>query len=511
MKAANRVVKNTGILYARMGITVGMSLYTTRLILGSLGIVDFGIFNVVAGAISMLTFLNAAMASATQRFMSYTEGEGDLAKLKKIFNVSVILHILIAVLVLFVLEVAGYFLFKNIFKIPIERLDSAKTIYQYMVISTIFTIVSVPYDAVINAHENMMLYSILGVVESIFKLGIAFFILHTSFDKLISYGLLTAILTVILLLVRRVYCHRRYEECTLNFSRYYDKRIFKELTSFAGWSFLSSSVSMISNYGQGIVMNAFFGTVVNAAQGIANQVSGQLSAFSTTMQKALNPVISKSEGAGDRNLMLKASMMGSKVSFFLLMLFFIPVMIEMPYIFRIWLKDVPSYAVIFCELLLIRNLVDQLFYTLSISIAAVGDIRKQKLFSSFLNLFPLAISYYLFSLHYPAYVSYLVFIGYSILNAFVILYFAKRVCNLSISEYFKTVATRCIVSFVFVIIMSYIPLFLMAESFLRFILVISISFLSFGVFVWIVGFTKEERKLVIGIFKGFLGKISARA
>ena len=180
MKPAKRVAINTGILYARMAITMFISLYSTRLILAALGAEDFGIFNLVGGTIAMLTFLNVAMAGATQRFMSYAEGEGDIQKQKNIFNVSVLLHFLIAIIVIILLEIVGYFLFKGILKIPDERIGIAKIIYQFMLVSTFFTIISVPYDAVINAHENMLLVAILGVVEAVSKLGIAFFVTYTS-------------------------------------------------------------------------------------------------------------------------------------------------------------------------------------------------------------------------------------------------------------------------------------------------------------------------------------------
>lgn len=494
MGAADRVVKNTGILYARMGITMFMSLYTTRIILVNLGVTDFGIFNLVGGAIAMLTFLNTAMAAATQRFMSYAEGAGDEKKLKSIFNVSVILHILIAIVILVVLEIIGHLMFKGVFKIPLDRIDSAKIVYQCMVVSTLFTIVSVPYDAVINAHENMFLYAVLGVLESVLKLATAFYLVHTSHDKLVMFGLFTALTAIFLLIVRRIYCKRNYKECELKFKVYYDKVIFKDLTNFAAWSFLGASTSMVTNYGQGILMNTFFGPIVNTAQGIANQVSGQLSVFAGTMQKALNPVIGKSEGAGDRSLMLKASMIGSKVSFFLLMLFFIPVLIEMPYIFRMWLKDVPQYAIIFCRLLLIRNLIEQLFTTLGSSISAVGNIRKYQIFRSLLNFVPLIAGFILFKMGYSPSALYVVFIIYALLGAGITVYFAKYNCNLSISFYFKDVILPCVVLFILISAISYTPLIVLNEGLLRLMVVLCVSTMAFLILVWFFGFSKNERK-----------------
>lgn len=498
---ARSIAINTGILYARLAITVFISLYATRLILRALGAEDFGLFNVVGGAITMLTFLNTAMAAATQRFMSFAQGEGDLERQKNIFNVSIILHLVIALIVILLLEVAGHFLFRDILDIPPHRLKVAMLVFQFMIASTFFAILSVPYDAVINAHENMLFVAILGVIEAVCKLLVAIYISKASLDKLIAYGFLMAILSILLLGIRQIYCHIKYSEVRIKLKKYYSKPLFKEMTGFAGWSFLGTSSSMFANYGQGIVINMFFGTIVNAAQGIANQVSGQLGAFAGTLMRALNPMIVKSEGAGKRSLMLKASLMGSKTSFFLLIFFYIPVILEMPLIFKFWLKDVPEYAVIFCRLLLLRNLIEQLYTTLGSSIGAVGNIRKFQIYNSILNLLPLALSYFLFRISFPPYAIYIVFIFYSILSAWITIYFAKRNCGLLLSDYFKEVISRCGVSILIIFFLASVPLILMPESINRLFLVTSISTISFVIIVWFMGFSQQERERILRIFK----------
>ena len=215
MSVANRVIKNTGFLYAKMGITMFISLYTTRLILNALGAEDFGIFNIVAGVIAMLGFLNTSMASATQRFMSYSEGEGDSVKQMSIFNVSLTLHMAIALIVAIVLLISGYFFFNVVLNIPEERINSAHIIYYFMIASTVFTIMGVPYEAVLNAHENMLYFSIVGVIESFLKLAAAFVVVYTLSDKLIIYGALTAGITLVSTLIMRGYCHKNYQECVI--------------------------------------------------------------------------------------------------------------------------------------------------------------------------------------------------------------------------------------------------------------------------------------------------------
>ena len=490
-------MKNTGILYVRMGITVFISLYSTRLILNSLGVDDFGIFNVVAGSIAMLTFLNTAMAAATQRFMSFAQGAGDFDKLKSIFNVSLVLHLSIAILVLLLLEGVGYILLNGVLKIPEARVGAAKIIFQFAIASTFFTIISVPYDAVINAHENMFLFAILGILEALIKLAIAIYITYTAYDQLLVYGLLMALMSIFLLVIRQVYCTRKYEECRMNVKKYFSKPIFSEMTSFAGWSFLGSSSSMVANYGQGIIMNVFFGTVVNTAQGISGQVSGQLGAFAVTMLKALNPLIAKSEGANNRELLVKATFVGSKASFFLLMIFYVPVLIEMPYIFKIWLKNVPDFAVIFCRLLLLRNLVEQLYITLSASIAATGNIRKYQIYISVLTFFPLVVSYVLFYFGAPAYAMYIVFIIYTTLTAIMTIYFAQLVFNLPVKQYLVNVILRCLTTLLITASISIMPLLLMSPSIERLACVLLISTLSFTVTAYLFGFSPDEKKQIV--------------
>lgn len=513
MQAIHRVAANTGILYLRMAITVFISLYSTRLVLAALGVEDFGLYNLVGGVIAMLGFLNASMAGATQRFMSFAQGSGDIDKVKLIFNMSTLLHFGIALAVVIALEIAGYFFFNGLLDIAVDRVAIAKLVYQFMVVSTLFTIISVPYEAVITSHENMLFFAVLGIVESVLKLSIALYITYgrlnlpvglsvsieqihitySTIDNLIVYGLLMAVLAIFMLLIKRIYCHRKYQECEISFKKHYDKSLLKQITGFAGWSFMGTASSMIANYGQGMVLNIFFGTTVNAAQGIANQISGQLGVFATTLLRALNPMIAKSEGAGDRALMLKATMMGSKVSFFLMMALHVPILIEMPFILKLWLNTVPDFAILFCQLLLIRNLIEQLFIPLTSAISAEGNIKGYQFAASILTFFPLPISYILFKLHYPAYALYVVFIIYSILASSVILYYAKKNCQLPLIQFFGNVITRCAATFILVFILALIPYFYIQSGIMRLIGVILTSSLFYLIIVFFVGFSKDER------------------
>lgn len=330
MNTVSRVIRNTGFLYMKMGVTMFVSLYATRLVLNALGVDDFGIFNMVAGVIAMLAFLNASMAAATQRFMSYAEGEGDPEKQKIVFNISVVLHLAIAVMVGILLYAAAPILFGHVLNIPEDRVFAARCVYWAMIASTVFGILGVPCEAMLNAHENMLYFAVIGVLESFLKLGAALLVVHVLADKLVLYGVLMAGISILAMTAMLVYCRRNYAECVIAPRRYWKRGVFREMGSFAGWNFTVSASSMLSEYGVGIVLNHFFGVALNAAQAVAQQINGQTMAFSGTMLKALNPVISKSEGAGNRGLMLRASLSGCKFAYLLMAVFAIPLILEAP-------------------------------------------------------------------------------------------------------------------------------------------------------------------------------------
>jgi hypothetical protein len=254
----------------------------------------------------------------------------------------------------------------------------------------------------------------------------------------------------------------------------------------------------------------FFGTIVNAAQGVAGQVSGQLGAFAGTMLKALNPVIAKSEGAGNRQLMLKASMMGSKMSLFLLMFLFIPILIEMPYIFKLWLKNVPDYAVIFCRLYLIQNLISESYVTLSSTIAAVGNIRKYQITISFLNILPIIFTFGAFKLGYSPYYMYIIFIFFSLITGTVSVYFTKINCGLSIRYYFKEVILRSLFTFIPVLILGMIPIYFLGDGFIRLIVVLCTTSVLFLFVVITYGLSKDERKTVLLVMRPIINNLKIR-
>ena len=317
-----------------------------------------------------------------------------------------------------------------------------------------------------------------------------------------------AALSIFILIIKRIYCHRVYEECHLHVKQYYDKPLLKEIGGFAGWSLLGSSSGMIANYGQTILLNIYFGTFVNAAQAISGQISGQLGVFSLTLTKALNPVIDKFEGSGDRVNMVEATLTGTKVSYFLLSILYVPFLIEMPFILKIWLKNVPEFAVLFCRLLLIKNLIEQFYIPISNAIAAVGNIKSYQKINSLLNVAPIILAWILFYIvDFPAYSLYVIYIIFSLAQFLNILRHSKINFDLSYLLFFKEIVLKCLTLFILSLFIGLTPIFFIGESLIRLCLVFGISISGYLAFIWILGLSEKEKISVVMLKNLILKKI----
>lgn len=507
MATAQRVLKNTSYLYFKMAITMFVSLYTTRIVLNALGASDFGIFNIVGGAIAMLGFLNGALSSATQRFMSYAEGEGNVQNKKKIFNASILLHFGISIIIAIFLELAALFFFNGILSIPSDRMYAAQFIYQCAIIATVFTVQSVPYEAVMNAHENMLYYALIGILESVLKLIAAIIITQTTIDHLILYGILMALISLIMRIIMRAYCHHKYDECKFNPRLYFDQRMIKQMASFAGWNATSAITSIASQYGLGIVLNHFFGTIVNAAQGITNQISGQFGALSTNAMKALSPVITKSAGAKDYELLHRSTTFGSKILFFITSACFLPILINLEPVLTFWLKEVPPYTHIFVWLYLIINIIDTAGICLPIAIAGIGKIRNYQLYTSLVTFLPMLGSIIFFINGYEAYYLYIMMIVASSIRLFIRIYFAYAICYFSLQQLFIENMIRPGISFC----LSIFVLTLITKSFSIVsynLIIISIIFIAdilfFSLCYFFVGLNDKDRNYILLLLKKYI-------
>lgn len=497
MSTSAKIIKNTGFLYAKMGITVFISLYTTRLILKALGAADFGIYGVVGGAITMLGFLNSAMASATQRFMSYSEGEGNKKKQKSVFNSSLVLHWVIAIVVALLLEGAMFIFFGGILNIEPNRIEAARWIYHFAVISTLFTIITAPYDAVINAHENMFYYAIVGILESVLKLLAAIIIVYSQSDKLILYGLFMAGITILMLIIKQVYCQSHYTECHIALKEYVSRTTLKEISGYAGWNFVGSIGTLLGNCGGSIIINHFFGTAINAAQNVGAQLRGQMLAFSSNMLKALNPVIVKKEGGGERNAMLKFSLTGCKLSYLMFATLAIPFFIEAPYILNIWLENVPEWTVCFSRFQIAICLMEQLTITLGTTLGATGKIKEMNVFGSIARFVPLFLYVPLFALGAQPYWLYIIiFINFGLIINGYTLYLTKKYCNLDINYFNTNVFLPCLSSTLISLAIGFCSYLFLDEGWLRLLASTTLSLSSYFVCMLVFVFNEEEKIII---------------
>jgi len=505
---ANRVLKNTGFLYAKMAITVFISLLTTRLLLNSLGKIDFGIFALLGTSISMLGFLNNAMASATQRFINYAEGEGNEQRIKSIFNVSVVLHFGIALAAGLLLEIGYFFFFGGILNVPPERVGAAKIVYQCLVASTMFTVMTVPYDAVMTAHENMRYYALVGILDALLKLCIALAVVYGPGDKLILYGALMALETVAVLIIMRLYCRRHYSECRFQPRRYYSAQTAKEMGSFAGWIFFTCMSSMVANYGQGIILNNFFGAALNAAQGIVSQLNGQLNALANSMLRALFPVIGKSAGARDVQLMNKSAIMGSKLSALLFCIVAVPLWGVLPYALQLWLKNVPAWTLIFLKLELMRTFFMMLTSTFVPALKADGHIKGQSITSCCIDLLLLPAIYLAFRLGAPPPAMYLAaLVVYAILKPLNNLFWIRKYHVFSIKNYFsKSAIPVFVLAAAFVVAQEWLTRIVTIDNPMSLLLYVACAFVLFVLSVALFVLNNRERQIAKNFAVGLVSR-----
>ena len=490
-----RIVINTFFLYTKTLITMIISFVSTRIILDGLGASDFGIYGTVGGAIVMLEALNGAMTQATQRFMNYAEGKGDKEHLITIFNNTVLLHIGLGLIIVLLLAILYFPLFNGVFNIPEERIMAAKYIYLFLAVSSFFTIITVPYDAMINAHENFLYYSIVGIVISLLKLGSAVVIIHYFSDRLILYGLLMAAIAIINMLIMRIYCKLKYEECHFQPKKYASPSAAREIGIFAGWNFVGAFANISGNHGSTILMNHFFGPILIAAKNIGDQICSQVSILTSNMTKALNPVIVKSEGSGDRQTMIDLSYKSCRFSFLLYLVLAIPFMYNTEPLVAIWLKQVPEWAVLFCQLQVIRTLFEQLFTPLRMSLMAQGSVRQVNLVDltlgviTFLTLWGLYAIGFSAQWHYYISILLLVFVSGSIK-----IYLCYRICNMKIKDYIFSVVFPCMLVLSISVLATQLIQALLTEC--NVLLIVTIQVSTLFIVEAFLGLTKSERSAV---------------
>lgn len=505
MNNSKKIVINMIAIYSKIVITMLISLYTLPLVLKVLGANDYGLFTLVLGVVTLLTFLNGSMTVSTQRFMSISMGANDKQEINRIFNVSILLHYLVGLFVIVILEVLSLFLFDGFLNIESNRINAAQIVYQCLIASTFFTIIAVPYDAMINANEDFVLLSIIEILQSILILLLTIALHFVAMDKLIFYGIGMASVAIIIMVVKRIVCKRRYKGSLINI-HIFDPHLFKKMFSFAGWNTFGAIAMMGRNQGIAVILNLFCGTVVNAAYGIANQINNVLSNFSITLQKSINPQLMKSEGGNDRTKMLYIAFISSKFSVYILSFFALPLIIEMPYILKIWLKQVPEDTILFSQLILILSIVYQYSVGIMSAIQSSGKIKNYQIIMGTLLFINLPISYIFLRLDYPTYYVLICLIVVEIISLITRILFSKNLVSLDVVKFVKEIIlpTLCVLAITFVL--SVIPSLLLEESFLRLTFTGLLSVSSMFFLVWHIGLQSSEKERIYLILFSFFKK-----
>ena len=487
-----RIAKNTLLLYFRMLLIIIVGLYTSRVVLNTLGVSDYGIYNVVGGIVAMLAFLNSAMVAASQRFISFELGTGNIEKLKKVFCTSVSIHIALAGIIFLIAETVGLWFVNTHLNIPAERMEAANWVYQCSILTLLLTVVSVPYNSCIVAHEHMKAFAYVSIVEAVLKLLIVYLLLLGNFDKLILYAILVVAVALIIRIIYGIYCKQHFEECTYRFV--FDKQLFREMFAFAGWSVIGNLGFSFKDQGSNIILNLFFGTTVNAARGIALQVNGIISNFSNNFTMALNPQITKQYAAGDVEASVKLVYAGCRYSFYLLLLIAVPVMINIDYLLQLWLGTVPEYTSQFLMLALIAALIDVMARPLVTALQATGRIKVFQIAICIIMLCELPLAYVI--LHYggkPYWAMYP-----TILVTFVGLFARFLILKRMIPAYelysfiIRIVGKNLLIGIICFFVSDFIRGYYQ-PNFINFILVSLFAFVLSSIVIYLVGLSKNER------------------
>lgn len=507
MRTENRVILNTVALWTRNVISLLISLWSVPLVLSALGDKDYGLFNLVAGVISMLSFLNGAMTVSTQRYMSVNIGKNDDTLLNKTYNASIVLHLIIGLIIVLGFEICGLFLFDGFLNIDPSRTGAAKIVYQILIVSTFLTIITVPYDAAINAHEDLVVFSLIGIGDALLKLGLAYLLFVVYSDRLIVYGIGVAIIAILNVVVTRAYVLVKYKTLRFNLKKYFERSYLKEMFSFAGWNTLGSMALIGRNQGLAIVVNKFFGTVINSAYGIANQMNSALASFSSVLQQSINPQLMKSEGMNNRERMLKISYMSSKFTTMMILIAAIPLIIEMPYVLKIWLKEIPPFTLEFGRWIIILAATTQLSVGIMSAIQAGGSIGKYQLTMSVMILLNIPLSILLLTLGCPPYYVMIGCVGVEIITLFVRLLFAKSLVAYSISHFLSKVVLLCLIPTLMATAAGCVLTLLMDQCFLRLIAVTFVCVLTFIVSSWYIAFDTDEKAIFVNLLNKMKFKV----
>ena len=489
-----RIAKNTMFLFFRMLFTMFISLFTTRIVLEELGVIDFGIYNVVGGIVLMMEFLKSSMSTSIQRFLSFELGNKNYVRVRETFSMSINIHLIIVIIIFVLAETIGVWFLNEKLIIPIDRMYAANWVYQFSILTFIIGILNVSYNAIIISEEKMKIYAYISIIESFLKLAAVFLLIWTENDNLVMYSGLIFMLSLVMFVFYIIYCKSNFSSTKYTFRR--DNKLFYKLLNYAGWNLFGGLAGVSKGQGVNILLNLFFGPTVNAARAISFQVSGAVNMFVTNFQIAINPQIIKSYAIEDKKYMHELIFRGSKFSFYLLYVMSLPILFETQFVLNIWLTNVPDYTQIFTRLIILNVLIDSLSGTLMTAAQASGKIKKYQMIIGGLIISILPFSYFFLQLDFPPQSTFYVSICISIIALFSRLLLINKLVNVSIKQFLKEVLMRVLLVVGISLILPLIFKYQTESSVINFILLIIISFLSIIYSIYIIGLDNVEKLFI---------------
>ena len=496
-----RIAKNTAFLYIRMVFVTLVTLYTARIVLQALGVVDYGIYNVVGGVVSLLTVLNSSMGAATQRYISFDLGQGNDEQLKKDFAACLNIYLLLAVVVIILSETIGLWLVNTQLTIPSERMAAANAVYQCSIFICVFALLQNPFNAAIIAHERMGAFAWISILEVMLKLGLAFIILYVSYDHLIIYGVLTLFSYICITFTYVFYGIISFKEC--RFKVFYEKKIYKDLTAYSGWNLFGTSAGLLSNQGVNILLNVFFGPIVNTSRAIAMQVSGAITQFFANFYIAIKPQVIKYYAEDRLQDMHKLILNSARYAYYLALIVSMPIFIELPFIIKLWLGQTPDYLIIFTRLTIIGCLIDSLSNPLMTAALASSNIRNYQIVVAFVNAMTLPLSYVCLFFTVNAVTVFIVALFISVCALYARAYFVQKLVGLSISTFNVKVLGRVIPITLFSPLIPILPILYLNDGVVRLCSVFLTSVIFTGIIIFILGIDKGERTILVNVLRKY--------
>ena len=507
MQHSFKLLINTIASYLKIAVNALVTIFATRIALNALGADDFGLYNLVAGIIVLLSFVNGSLMISSQRFFSIAIGEKNEIKLHKYFNASLGIHILLGICVTVIFLVLTPLLFNGFLNIDSAQILNAKNVYYIMILSSLTTIASIPYSAIMNAHEDMAVLSMIDILSCLLKFVAAYSLLFFSSHLLQWYAFFMMISLLVKMILEIYWCRKRYNETLLEASMLFNKSITKEMLGFVGWNTLGSLAVLIRNQGVAVLLNVFFGTVVNAAYGIANQVNSLVLSFASTLTSVFTPMIIQAKGAGDDVKMIKTAIFSSKLSFLLSSVIALPLLIFLDNILSLWLDEIPDNTFLFCQYIIYTFLVLQIYPGINRAIYATGKIKYYQIITSLLLVLIIPIGIVLFKIGFPSYSIFIIMLILQVLVLFTTIYYANKYCYLNVKEFvFQSVVFPCVLFVMLLKLGNHLVYLLDIEGFVVMSLG-SIFYMMLYLILYIfIILENEERKLIYSLINKIVNK-----